>query len=170
MNKFQRVTAGEMRKFARATNISESPSLMPARFWHIYIKLEFQKKYENAETKSDGKSFIRNVMRAATAAEHVISSSDGIVVEVHGSVVHCILPDERASSSNVLGNCHSISDALHLIFNDSSKVEAWRMAADWGKTLLVRGRGIHNDDSYSFVGGFCQCSCEIPFLSTGEID
>jgi hypothetical protein len=152
MNKFQRVTAGEMRKFARATNNAESPSLMPAKFWHIYIKLDFQKKYENAETKNDGKSFIRNVMRAATAAEHVISSSDGIVVEVHGSVVHCILPDEFASNSNVLSKCHSISDALHLIFNDSSKVEGWRMAADWGKTLLVRGRGIHNDDSYVSLG------------------
>lgn len=150
--KFHRISRGELRKFARAADLSASPSLMPANFWHIYIKLEFKKQYENADTKSDGKSFVRNVMRASAAVEEVVTSADGIVVEVQGSVIHCLLPDDTCNSTDVRTQCHSINNALHLIFNDASRVEGWRMATDWGKTLLVSGRGIHDDNSYVSLG------------------
>lgn len=150
--KLKRILRGELRKTASMVNFSSAPSLMPSNYWHIYIKLEFKKQYENAETKQDGKSFVRNVMRAATATEEAIAESDGIVVEVQGSTVHCILPDNEINIEHARNICHTIHTALHAVFNESSKVEGWRMAMDWGKTLLVRGRGIHNDDSYVSLG------------------
>jgi hypothetical protein len=147
-----RLRAGELRKIAGARDRSVQPSFLPSNYWHIYIKLDFQKRYENAETKSDGKSFVRNVARAARATEVAVTTDDGIVVEVQGSVIHCILPDSSNDTALVRKNCRAINNALHLIFPDSSRVEGWRMAADWGKTLLVVGQGIHDDNSFVSLG------------------
>lgn len=151
-NRFYRIKTGELRKFARAAASEQVPSLLPSRFWHIYIKLEFQKQYENAETKAAGRSFVVNVARAASAAEISLRQEDGIVVEVQGSVIHCLLNDELGDMQTLRRQCRAINNALHFVFDDASTVEGWRMAADWGKTLLVRGRGIHKDDSYVSLG------------------
>ncbi|MES2468998.1 MAG: hypothetical protein V4675_16960 [Verrucomicrobiota bacterium] len=151
-SQLHRLLPGELQAFATASDQTLIPSMLPASFWHIYIKMDFLRQYEYAETKNDGKSFVRNVARAAKAIETVISGSDGIVVEVQGSVIHCILVDPNCNSSLLRSHCRAINNALHLVFPDSSRVEGWRMAADWGKTLLVRGRGIHNDNSYVSLG------------------
>lgn len=151
-NRFYRIKTGEFRKFARAAASEQAPSLLPSRFWHIYIKLDFQKQYENAETKADGRSFVANVARAASVAEISLRQDDGIVVEVQGSVIHCLLNDDAGDIQMLRRQCRAINNALHFVFHDTSTVEGWRMAADWGKTLLVRGRGIHNDDSFVSLG------------------
>lgn len=150
--KFKRASRGQLRNFARAGDIKSVPSLIPARLWHVYVKLEFQQQYETAATKSDGESFVRNVARAAQSIELVLAQEDGIVVEVQGSVIHCLIPDEYCDAAYSQSLCRSMNEALHLTFTDSSRVEGWRMTMDWGKTLLVQGRGIHDDDSYVSLG------------------
>ncbi|MES2595351.1 MAG: hypothetical protein V4662_08450 [Verrucomicrobiota bacterium] len=150
--KFHRLQTGQLREFARVASSATSPTLMPSEFWHIYIKLDFQKRYENAENKEDGRSFVKNVARAASAAEITLRQEDGLVIEVQGSVIHCLILDQSGDTNLVRQQCRAINNALHFVFSDASIVEGWRMTADWGKTLLVRGRGIHNDDSYVSLG------------------
>jgi hypothetical protein len=147
-----RLQEGDLKRLFLASRPDEVPTLLPSLFWHIYIKLDFQKQYENAETKADGHAFVVSVARAATAAEVVLRSADGIVVEVQGSVIHCLLHDVRKNPEEMRRQCRAIHNALQFVFSDASKVEGWRMTVDWGKTLLVRGRGIHNDDSYVSLG------------------
>jgi hypothetical protein len=149
---FYRLQEGDLRRMSRSSRLDEEPTLLPSLFWHIYIKLDFQKQYENAETKADGHAFVVSVARAAAAAELVLRGADGIVVEVQESVIHCLIHDVHKNPEAMRRQCSAIHRALEFVFSGGSKVEGWRMTADWGKTLLVRGRGIHNDDSYVSLG------------------
>lgn len=162
-SQFQRISKGELRRNLLNKEIEGQLTLFPSQYWHLYIKLEFLQKYENAETKADGKSFIRNVARAASLAEAIVADSDGVVIEIHGSVVHCIIPDSTGHTEVIEKIAEEIHTAYRLLFPSQSRVDGWRMTADWGKTLVVRGRGIHNDDSFVSLGNSANAPAKLLF-------
>lgn len=124
----------------------------PQSFWHLYLHLDLQKKYENAGNKADATSFLRNVARAAYAAELIARPLGGAVIEVHGSTVHVALPAPVGDPSIVKDFAVGLHLALGSVFSERAKVEGWRMSADYGRTLIVQGEGVHGDDSLVSLG------------------
>lgn len=127
----------------------------PQQLAHVYVKLDFRPRYENAGTAEDARGFFRSVARAAMAAHSIAEHYDGVVLEVQGSVLHVGLPrrsgmTEMDSASLFVADLHW---AYRAVFHDpQSRVEGWRMAVDAGKTLVVAGRGVHGDDSFVSLG------------------
>jgi hypothetical protein len=132
----------------------------PLPFWpenlaHVYIKLEFKNGFENASTADDARDFLRSVARAATAANVVAAQYGGTILEVQGSILHVGLVEHTGIQldRSALAFVADIHFAYRSLFSEPQKrVQGWRMAVDLGKTLVVAGRGVHNDDSYVSLG------------------
>lgn len=125
---------------------------IPAQLAHIYVKLEFQPKFENAQTAEDAKGFFRSVTRATTAADLVAKGYGGEVLEVQGSMLHIGVPLSAAAfdARGLMGSLHAALGGLFL--RAGSRVDGWRMAYDSGRTLVVASRGVHGDSSYVSLG------------------
>jgi len=123
----------------------------PGDLWHVYLKLDFEPKYENASNLKDATSFLRNVGKAALLAETVFSEEDGIFIEAQGSMIHLLLPGNLAQHA-LVDVCRALDYRLDNEFNQHAKVNGWRMTADAGKTILVESNGIHDDSSFVSLG------------------
>jgi hypothetical protein len=127
----------------------------PLPLVHVYVKLDFKLKYENANNAEDAKGFLRSIYRAALAAAGIAEQYSGLLLEVQGSTLHIGLPHAHGNVGPVsappyLGDLHA---AFRLIFdNPKSRVEGWRMTVDAGKTLIVAGYGVHGDGSFVSLG------------------
>lgn len=124
----------------------------PLPLVHLYVRLEFEHRFEVARTAEDARGFLRSVARAALAAAHLASEFEGALMEVQGSVLHIALP----SSGDDLAVARFAADlhwAYRALFNGpNARVHGWRMASDQGNTMVVRGRGVHGDDSLVSLG------------------
>lgn len=126
------------------------PAFLPEQLTHLYLKLDFQHQYENARTAQDARLFLRSVARAAMAAHGLAERYRGIVQEIQGSMIHIVVP---TSPDGGLGLAAELHHALDQVFDDKgSRVTAWRMALDSGRTLVVANRDVHGDDSYVALG------------------
>ncbi len=131
---------------------TSAQSFYPSSLSHIYIKLDLEKRYENAECTNDAKSFLRSVTRASILIHHIVQKHSGNLIEIQGSLMHVVLP-ANDGTSNILNFSGALHTDLTALFKDSSeKVKGWRMIADTGKTLLVNGPSIHGDQSTVSLG------------------
>ncbi len=143
--------------FDRARMARKSLPFAPITIAHIYVKLEFKPQFENAQTASDARGFLRSVTRAGIAANRVAAAFSGHLMELQGSLLHVGLPVAQQGSHSAESLIKSFAGHLHAIlarlFSDpTSRVDGWRMTADSGKTLVVAGRGVHGDDSWVSLG------------------
>lgn len=128
---------------------------LPQHVEHIYVKLDLEHRFENAATADDARGFLRSVWRASLAAEHVAVAYGGRVLEIQGSLIHVGLPqpfnpaDGRPAALAFAAALHHVYQSL---FPAQSRVNGWRMTIDGGRTLVVAGRGIHNDASLVSLG------------------
>ncbi|MCE9619068.1 MAG: hypothetical protein K8R92_04070 [Planctomycetes bacterium] len=125
---------------------------VPTQLAHIYVKLDFQSKFESAQTAEDAKGFFRSVARATLATDLVAKGYGGEVLEVQGSMLHIGVPLPAATfdAQSLMGSLHA---ALGDLFSRvGSRVDGWRMAYDNGRTLVVASRGVHGDSSYVSLG------------------
>lgn len=120
---------------------------VPSDSWHLYLKLDFQKKYENAENVEDAKSFLRSVSRAAATVSQSIPKVEGHLLEIQGSLLHMMFSAETHDAESIFGICESLHFELDKVFSDRNRVLGWRMVADSGRTLLVSGDSIHGEES-----------------------
>ncbi|HYF13857.1 MAG TPA: hypothetical protein VD971_02160 [Phycisphaerales bacterium] len=125
----------------------------PVLLAHLYVKLDFQPKYENATTADDARAFLRSVARASHAAQMLADRRGGTLMEVQGSLLHIGIPvgnDDFEPLLSFAGELHQIYNG---VFDDrASRVQSWCMTMDVGKTLVVSQRGVHGDDSWVSLG------------------
>ena len=120
----------------------------PSVLWHLYIKLDFEHKYENAENASDANDFLRSVARASEVCQSVAIQKGGQLVEVQGSLLHVVLPSQGENNETIFELAGFLHQGLGTLFRKrGDRVLGWRMVADCGKTLLVNGPSIHGDQS-----------------------
>jgi len=140
------------RKDALRESVSIPESLYyPSDLWHVYLKLDFEKAYENASNQKDATAFLRNVGKAAQIAEDVFSQIDGALIEAQGSMIHLLLPG-NLPKPDLVGICKVLDTRLDKEFKEHDKVNSWRMTSDVGKTVLVESNGIHEDSSFVSLG------------------
>ena len=129
--------------------------MLPAEIAHVYIKLDFKQEFENAKTAEDAKGFLRSVARASVAADRLANHHNGVLLEIQGSTLHVGL-QKRENFSLAESAVNFVIDihwTFRSLFADQTKrVQGWRMAGDVGQTLVVSGRGVHNDESYVSLG------------------
>lgn len=124
----------------------------PLPLAHVYVRLDFEKRFEAARTAEDARGFLRSVARAATAAAHLAEELGGALMEVQGSVLHVALPTPIGDTTT-LRFASDLHWVLRALFDrPDARVRGWRMTADAGATLVVRGRGVHGDDSFVSLG------------------
>lgn len=129
---------------------AEKSPFLPGTITHIYVQLEFKPQFENAKTADDARKFHRSINRAAHAAHHLAESYGGWLLEVQGSMLHVGLQDGGTSTESFVAELHH---AYNAIFDDRTlAVDGWRLTVDIGRTLIVAGRGVHNDESYVSLG------------------
>lgn len=152
------VRANDFRNFEVAARQQGVSPFTPQVLDHIYIKLDFKDQYERARTAEDATGFLRSVARAAMAAHALADPHGGVLLEAQGSTLHVALPrtthQPRSSHDDpvakFVGELHA---AYRQIFGDAhARVDGWRMTIDSGMTLVVAGRGAHNDDSWVSLG------------------
>ncbi len=128
---------------------------LPVVLEHLYVKLEFDDRFERATNGEDARKFFRSLARAVSAAARLAKQHRAEVLEVQGSVLHIAL--EATTFESRLENVRAYAQALHrtlsqLFDRPQSRVVGWRMVADSGMTLVVMGRGIHHDESLVSIG------------------
>jgi len=135
----------------RGATIDEtSLPFSPQDLAHVYIKLEFDKRHENASSADDARGFLSSVARASIAAFRLAEHYGGVLLEVQGSMLHVALPNQPGDIRDYAANLHSI---YRTVFRSATgRVLGWRLAVDGGRTLVVAGRGVHGDDSYVSLG------------------
>lgn len=148
--------ATDFESFNRIATEGQRTPFLPSSLAHIYVKLDFKHKYENARTSDDARSFLRSVARAATAAHYLAERNGGLLLEVQGSTLHVGLPS-RPGATKVIESAMTFVGHLHqayrAMFDDARRpVDGWRMTVDAGKTLLVAGSGVHDDHSLVSLG------------------
>jgi hypothetical protein len=119
---------------------------------HVYIKLDLESQFENAATAEDAKAFLRSVARASILAEEIAKTYNGMVLEVQGSNLHVSLAADVDGSSSLKEFAAALHVAYKATFANPSRVQGWRMTSDTGNTLVIRGSGIHGDDSLVSLG------------------
>lgn len=130
----------------------------PLPLEHIYVKLDFKQRYENAGNAEDARGFLRSVTRAGILAHRLATRHDGQLLELQGSTLHVGIPSADTagglSRARVLVEyVAALHAALRAAFHDPrSRVEGWRMTVDGGRTLVVAGRGVHGDASWVSLG------------------
>lgn len=124
----------------------------PVPLAHVYVQLDFEQRFEAARNAEDARGFLRSVARAAMAAATLADELDGALMEVQGSVLHVALPSLHGEYA-VFRFSADLHRALHALFSrPDARVRGWRMTSDSGNTLVVRGRGVHGDDSLVSLG------------------
>lgn len=147
--------AGSFQQFNELFSKSDRFPYWPVNLAHIYLKLEFTQQFENASTADDAKKFLKSVARAAMAAESLVGVYDGFILEIQGSLIHLAIPQKddqelRDITREYVGRLHStLAGVFH---NRKKRVQGWRVVVDAGKTLIVRGKGIHEDESFVSLG------------------
>ncbi|MEQ9095595.1 MAG: hypothetical protein RIE32_04965 [Phycisphaerales bacterium] len=150
--------ASDLKSFVEAHQAGLTSTYTPTPLDHIYIKLDFALEYENARTAEDAKRFLRSIARAAEAAQLLAQQCGGALFEVQGSTLHVALQRGNGlNDSSVNDNALTFVAALHQAFKSlfpegHTRVDGWRMTVDSGKTLVVSGRGVHDDDSWVSLG------------------
>lgn len=130
----------------------------PVQIAHVYLKLDFKPQYERARSAEDARGFLRSVARAAMAADQLASLHNGHLLEVQGSLLHIGIPlgqqrDWPERTAGARSFAASIHIALEQLFGgEHARVEGWRATIDGGKTLVVAGRGVHDDFSFVSLG------------------
>lgn len=134
----------------RARAAGRTLPFTPMNLAHVYVKLDFDARHENARTPDDARGFLRSVARASTGASLLAERYGGALLEVQGSMLHAALPSRANVAQEFAADLHGI---YRLVFSDSrGRVGGWRMAADAGRTLVVAGQGVHGDDSFVSLG------------------
>ena len=129
--------------------LTSTQSYYPSTLHHIYVKLDFNKKYENADTTKDATAFLSSVTKASILTHRVAVLNGGQLIEIQGSLLHIVLPVD----SDVIEFTGQLNCSLNTLFKDRrEKVQGWRMIADSGNTLLVNGQSIHGDESTVSLG------------------
>jgi hypothetical protein len=145
-------------QFAQVKAAGHTLPFVPQNLAHIYIKLDIQDEFENARSNEDARKFFRSVSRASLAADSVASRYRGVLLEVQGSLLHVGLPQmdsvtESVDADNVRAFVAELHAVYRIVFSGAaSRVQGWRMTVDAGRTLVVAGRGIHDDDSWVSLG------------------
>lgn len=123
----------------------------PATLWHVYLDINYGLDMEAADNREAAKQYFKLVGRATAVCMHTAAQFDGHVLELQGPTIHVGMPASAMSVRDLLDWAMlthvSLSSALH-----GSGVRGWRMAGDHGRTLVVEGRGIHNDTSLVSIG------------------
>lgn len=141
--------------FRAVTAAGAKLPLWPQNLAHIYVKLELKSESENATTAEEAKGFFRSIARASILAHQIAQQYNGFLLEVQGSTLHVGLQEPHGST--LMDSANAFVTDLHwayrAVFSDQQKrVQGWRMTIDTGKTLVVVGRGVHNDESYVSLG------------------
>lgn len=150
--------ASDLKSFVEAGQAGTTSTYAPTPLDHIYIMLEFAHRYENAGTADDARDFLRSIARAAEAAQLLAKRCGGALFEVQGSTLHVALQrgtglNESNDNDNALAFAAALHQAFDALFPEGhSRVDGWRMTVDSGKTLVVSGRGVHDDDSWVSLG------------------
>lgn len=141
---------GDFADFKRVRALGRAQPFTPQDLAHVYIKLEFDKRHENASSADDARGFLSSVARASIAASSLAEYYGGVLLEVQGSMLHVALPHTSVNIRDYAADLHGIYRALFQ--SSTGRVQGWRLAADRGRTLIVAGRGVHGDDSYVSLG------------------
>lgn len=150
--------AADLGRFHAMSGMGGSDPFLLLDLVHVYIKLDFKNQYENARTPEDARGFLRSVARAAMAANSLAEECGGALLEVQGSMLHVGVPigprmQLGEESNGPLGFCGALHQIYEAVFSDrNSRVDGWRMTADAGRTLVVVGKGIHEDQSWVSLG------------------
>lgn len=123
----------------------------PQVLFHIYVKLDFEPRFESASNADDARDFLRSVARAGIAADRIAEQYQGLLLELQGSILHIALPSH--SELRILSYASDLHWAYRLIFNNNQgRVRGWRMTTDVGPTLVVPNRSVHGDISLVSLG------------------
>lgn len=150
--------AADLGIFQKVSGVGGSYPFLLLDLVHIYIKLDFKSQYEHARTADDARGFLRSVARAAMAASALAAEFGGAILEVQGSMLHVGIPlgpkmPLGSAPNGAFGFCGALHQIYETVFFDrSSRVDGWRMTADGGRTLVVAGRGVHDDQSWVSLG------------------
>jgi hypothetical protein len=137
----------------RAVGSGDSFRFLPLGLEHIYIKLDFKPQFENACTADDGRGFLRSVARGAMGAHRLAAAYGGFLLEVQGSMLHVGLPIGQLGPGRGLRFAADLHRVFREVFNQPGmRVDGWRLTLDAGRTLVVRGHGVHGDDSWVCLG------------------
>lgn len=142
--------AADFADFNRVRASGRARPFTPQDVAHVYIKLEFDKRHENAGSADDARGFLSSVARACIAAFRLAEQYGGVPLEVQGSMLHVALPNTPNDVQDYAADLHGI---YRTVFRSATgRVLGWRLAADRGRTLVVAGRSVHGDDSYVSLG------------------
>lgn len=120
---------------------------------HVYLRLDIATKYESAQNQADALRFLQSLQRAATVAGSAAEEAGGYLLELQGSTIHLVMPEDSPAVTDVLSFAASLHRLMQVIQGqDAVVITGWRMTSDIGQTLVVHAQNLQVDHSFISIG------------------
>lgn len=128
----------------RKLSVDFTPFSYARDCWHVYGDLRLNNELEAPTDSRKAEQLLRVLEQYVQAAEAAISIPEvsGYIIEVQGTRIHAIIPDESASYLKPLAFAKGLHDAVYSEIRRTAgdNFQSFAAAADFGDAILVRSR------------------------------